>query len=423
MPRATGGDPYKDQVFREWVRDRSLSAEQLAAKVNYDVQVSRIRSWIVSWSKGKFVPARSAGLLINSLQEEVERLRSGLGSTTDDVEADKLRDKIQTLNEEIEEHKTKVEELKLAVKEAEENKPRTIILKRWDGKKKTLKAARHYAYEEVLLLASRRKNIFLPGPAGCGKSHLAKQVAKDLDLNYYSINCSAGMSEGHLTGRLLPMAPQQERLIEAYKWFAGKKIPNDAAAILASAGAGSFEYIMVSYVKAYKYGGLFLADELDAADSNVLLSINTSLSNGYLVLPNNPNEPEIPKHKDFVFIGAANTFGRGADRLYVGRNQLDEAYLDRFKIGTVEMDYDPQLERTLCPDDDLRERLQGYRQRVRENRLERIVSSRFLEEAYEMKTECGWDDEKIDSKLFSGWTQDEIKKARGEFVSSVSRRW
>lgn len=308
-------------------------------------------------------------------------------------ELDKLRDKIQTLNEEIEEHKTKVEELKLAVKEAEENKPRTIILKRWDGKKKTLKTARHYAYEEVLLLASRRKNIFLPGPAGCGKSHLAKQVAKDLDLKYYSINCSAGMSEGHLTGRLLPL---------------GK--------------GGTFEYVMSSYVKAYKLGGLFLADELDAADSNVLLSINTSLSNGYLVLPNNPNEPEITKHKDFVFIGAANTFGRGADRLYVGRNQLDEAYLDRFKIGTVEMDYDPQLEKSLCPDDDLRERLQGYRQRVRENRLERIVSSRFLEEAYEMKTECGWDDEKIDSKLFSGWTQDEIKKARGEFTTAA-RRW
>jgi hypothetical protein len=40
----------------------------------------------------------------------------------------------------------------------------------------------------------------------------------------------------------------------------------------------------------------------------------------------------------FVCIAAANTFGTGADRQYVGRNQLDESTLDRFRIGQIELD-------------------------------------------------------------------------------------
>ena len=37
-------------------------------------------------------------------------------------------------------------------------------------------------------------------------------------------------------------------------------------------------------------------------------------------------------HENFRFIGTANTYGNGADRMYVGRNQLDSATLDRFIV-------------------------------------------------------------------------------------------
>jgi cobaltochelatase CobS len=92
---------------------------------------------------------------------------------------------------------------------------------------------------------------------------------------------------------------------------------------------------------------------------------------------------------------------------------LDEATLDRFRMGTVPMDYDEVLESVLCPDDKLRTRLQRYRSAVAANRLERIVSTRFLVKAFKMKS-AGWSDEKIDSKLFSGWTADEIRKVGGK---------
>jgi hypothetical protein len=114
-----------------------------------------------------------------------------------------------------------------------------------------------------------------------------------------------------------------------------------------------------------------------------------------------------------VCIAAANTFGRGADRQYVGRSELDESTLDRFRIGTVPMDYDERLERQLCPDERLFSRLNGYRERVRENRLERCVSTRFMKEAFEMVATWGWTYEMVDSKLFAGWRADEIVKVKG----------
>jgi hypothetical protein len=77
------------------------------------------------------------------------------------------------------------------------------------------------------------------------------------------------------------------------------------------------------------------------------------------------------------------------------------------------MDYDEGLEAQLCPDDELRGRLQTYRKRIRENRLERIVSTRFIAQAYEKKHRWGWSDERIDAKLFQGWRDDEIRKVKG----------
>jgi MoxR-like ATPase len=241
----------------------------------------------------------------------------------------------------------------------------------------------HVAFARALRLAACRKNVLLVGPAGSGKTHLAEQVAQALGLPFAFISCTAGMSEGQLLGRLVPTGE-----------------------------AGKFEYLRSEFVKAYEEGGVFLFDELDAADSNTLLVLNSALANGQMAIPNRPEKPFAVKHPDFVCVGAANTFGTGADRQYVGRNQLDESTLDRFRVGQIEMDYDPEIEAALCPDTELRERLQGYRQRCREARLRRLVSMRFLRDAYQMK-QAGDMDADIDKALMSGWTTDEIAKVKG----------
>ena len=82
-------------------------------------------------------------------------------------------------------------------------------------------------------------------------------------------------------------------------------------------------------------------DEIDAGNANVLITINAALSNGLAAFP----DAMVPKHEDFVFIASANTFGNGANRQYVGRNQLDAATLDRFAI--IEWFIDDELEENL----------------------------------------------------------------------------
>jgi hypothetical protein len=261
--------------------------------------------------------------------------------------------------------------------------PLEIVVKHADGQVVHIEGLVHPKFDEILQLAQARKHIFLPGPAGCGKSHLAGQVAEALGLRFGFISCSAGMSESQLLGRMVP---------------AGE--------------GGKFVFLGTQFLDCYENGGVFLFDEIDAADANVLLVINSALANGHLSVPNRHENPVAKRHPDFVCIAAANTFGRGADRQYVGRSELDESTLDRFRIGTVPMDYDERLERQLCPDEKLFTRLNGYRERVRENRLERVVSTRFMKEAYKAVTELGWSYEKVDSKLMSGWRADEIAKVR-----------
>jgi hypothetical protein len=213
----------------------------------------------------------------------------------------------------------------------------------------------HKRFDRCLRLARERKNILLIGPAGCGKTVLAEQVADALSLEFAHVSCSAGTSDGTLLGRLLPTGE-----------------------------GGRFEYHPSEFVRLYEQGGVFLFDEIDAADANVLIVVNAALANDRLAVPSRIGRPVAVRHPDFVAVAAANTYGTGADRLYVGRNQLDEATLDRFRIGQIELDYDPAIEKRVCPDPHLRGVLQTYRKRARKAGLRRIISTRFLRDAYDM---------------------------------------
>ena len=99
------------------------------------------------------------------------------------------------------------------------------------------------------------------------------------------------MSEGQITGRLIP-----------------------------TGDGGKFEYQRSQFVEFYEEGGVFLLDEIDAADANVFLVLNQALANGHLPVPNRIGSPQAMRHQDFVLIAAANTFGNGANRMYVRPN-------------------------------------------------------------------------------------------------------
>lgn len=192
----------------------------------------------------------------------------------------------------------------------------------------------HEALPKVIKLLSAGVNVLMVGGAGSGKTTIAEQAAKALDLQFYFNGALS--SEYKLSGFI------------------------DAQGKLVS----------TVFRQAYEHGGVYLFDEVDGSMPDALLAFNAALSNGHADFP----DGRINRHKDFHCVAAANTYGMGADRLYVGRNQLDAASLDRFAVIVV--DYDEKLERTVAANDDWVNRVQKIRQAVNEFKIRHIVSPR-----------------------------------------------
>ncbi len=241
--------------------------------------------------------------------------------------------------------------------------------------------------------SKRLKPVLLVGPAGCGKSYLGEQVAQALDLPLYQQGLSGGIAESAFFGKLVPRGE-----------------------------TGSFEFLSTPFLQAYENGGVFLLDELDAGDENVILALNNAIANGHAPVPNRAENPVAKRHKDFFLLANANTFGKGADRVYVGRNQLDGATLDRFQMGTFDMDYDRDLEATLCPDAALRDAWETIRKNVEKNRIRRVVSTRALVDAYDMRAGLNKTVKQCVEQLTTGWTQDEKRKAGVAETSATAAR-
>ena len=231
-------------------------------------------------------------------------------------------------------------------------------------------------FQTVLDLAQARCNILLVGPAGCGKTHISRMIAESIGLDYAAQSCSAGMSESAFSGWLLPIGD-----------------------------SGKFEYVQSEFVRIYENGGVFLFDEIDAADSNTLLFLNQALANGEFFLPQRHHKPHVKRHKDFVAIAAANTFGNGATAMYSGRNLLDGATMDRFRMGIVPMDYDNNVESKLVDPEVLKWGL-SLRTVINQRNLRKIMSTRVMIDATKMRS-VGWSIKKIHDAYISDWSKDD----------------
>lgn len=260
-------------------------------------------------------------------------------------------------------------------------KPLEIIVKPVVGKDVKIKGLTHKVFPKVLQLASQRKPVFLAGPSGSGKTHLAGQLAEALGARKYgAISCSVGMSESHLQGWLLPL---------------GKN--------------GQFTYVPTDFVDIIEHGGVYLIDEMDNSDENMLVMLNMLLANGTMPLPQRTENPVIKMHDDTVIIAAGNTYGNGADAQYVGRNQLDAATMDRFRTGMVVMDYDKDVERGLALPE-VCEWGWGIRAAIYKHGIRRIMSTRTLRDVSHMAKAYpkDWGKQKAwEEAYFADWSKDE----------------
>lgn len=226
----------------------------------------------------------------------------------------------------------------------------------------------------LALIRAGAKNVMLVGPAGCGKTTLARQVAHALNHGEFAaISCSPGMSEAKVLGRVGMPTPTNET-----------------------------GYLETAVMRAFRLGGTILFDEMDNADASMMVSFNAMTDGGFATLPTGET---VPRHPDTVIIAACNTFGHGADRLYVGRNQLDAATLDRFVGATVEMDYDRDLEKMLCPEHEIRDAVWKIRDAARKNGLRRVVSTRAMTAARRRRLSLKESLHQVNLAITLGWSK------------------
>lgn len=178
--------------------------------------------------------------------------------------------------------------------------PKVVHVTIKDRPTKELGGVQHEQFPKVLTALGAGLNIMMVGPAGTGKTTIASNAAKALDLPFSSKSCTSQTTESSLVGFI---------------------------------HAGG-DYVTTEFRKRFAEGGVFLLDEVDNANPNVLGVLNSALANGEMAFP----DGMVKRHADFVCVAAGNTYGNGATSEYVGRNPIDAATKDRFVFIDVNID-------------------------------------------------------------------------------------
>src|SRR5690625_1952854 len=239
-----------------------------------------------------------------------------------------------------------------------------------------VKGKTHKDFKHSMDILVSQKKLFLKGEAGTGKTYLAEQLAQALNLDFDSLSLTAGISEGYIIGRT--------------------NIQGD--------------FISTRFIELYENGGVFLLDEVDAADANTLLILNKAISSRSMPVPLRIDNPIAKRHEDFYIVCAANTWGNGAEMDYTGREMLDEAFLNRFSVAKIEIDWDEDLEKEILKDDkELCNVLHELRRKVKQARIKRLITTRTMIDAYKYK-QTGKTTAEVVHQIMIGWTNEEIEK-------------
>lgn len=231
---------------------------------------------------------------------DIDKLKNQVGATVDK----KLDTALSDMTKATEQAK---EEIEQAIEEMKASTVVQIEVKMPDGTTVTVPGA-HKQMGTLLRLVQARQNVYIVGPTGSGKTKAGEQVSEAVGLRFFPKSVGPTTTAFDMMG---------------YMNAAGDFVPG------------------IMY-EPFVNGGLLLIDEMDSGNPTCQTSLGTALANRYCSFPNGVAD----RHPDSVFLASGNTFGKGADRMYVGRNQLDESTRNRFSF--LIWDYDTALELRLA---------------------------------------------------------------------------
>lgn len=220
------------------------------------------------------------------------------------------------------------------------------------------------------LIKAGMNNIWMVGPAGCGKSTIVRNTAKELGMPYLCISCGIGTSATEFTGYKYPTR-------EATK-----------------------------FAEFYAQKSIILIDEMTALDPSVAQVINAALANDEI----ETTTGTVHRHPECIIVATSNTFGNGADRQYVANNQLDASTIDRFIGAIIEVNYSEEYESQY--DAEIVGYVRGLRNVIKINTLRRIASTRMIQAGQKMK-KAGISDWK--DLLIVNWSDTEKKIVKSYF--------
>ena len=162
----------------------------------------------------------------------------------------------------------------------------------------------HWQLPLLQAIVETNRQALIVGGAGSGKTTIAETIAQklgfDVDKEFYSISLSSGVSEAHLSGRMVMTG----------------------------------EFLDTEFLNIVENGGVILLDEFDNADPDVLVGLNSLLANDLISCPLRRGAEQAIRNENCYIICTANTWGNGSGGSSgYQRKQLDSATLDRF-IGS-----------------------------------------------------------------------------------------
>lgn len=221
---------------------------------------------------------------------------------------------------------------------------------------------------------------WLFGPAGSGKSTLASKVAEALNIPFYSVS-----------------SLQQKYELEGYTDAVG-------------------EFVQTAFYKAMAEGGVFCFDEISTTSGEVQVAFNTAAAQ---LVYNFPKMGMVKAHPDFHIIACDNSTGRGGDKRYISRFQLDASTLDRYNF--VEVDYSDEHDLNMAAGDkDLVKFMHDMRKVLDASNTTYLATPRSSKAIKALQATGMSDKDALWYGLCSGWNKQDIRTFASKLSGSTA---